>query len=116
MPMSDESIQNPVLERVKDFLSKRLGVKKERLAYSTRIEEELGCSGDDAVELMQAFGEQFSVDLRDFDPYAYFDKEGFDPIGYFLDLFRKGKSARHTPLTLADLVNAARRGKWPDSR
>jgi acyl carrier protein len=116
MPMSDESIHDPVLERVKDFLSKHLGVRKDGLAPSTRIEEDLGCSGDDALELMQAFGEQFNIDLCDFNPYLYFDKEGFDPIGCLLDLFRKGGSARRATLTLEDLVNAVRVGKWPDNR
>jgi acyl carrier protein len=114
--MSNKSIKDPILERLRDFISEQLSVRRESLAPSTRIQEDLGCTGDDAVELMQAFAKQFSVDLRALNLKEYFDEEGFDPIGYVLSLFRKCRIARRSALTLEDLVNAARAGKWPDNR
>jgi acyl carrier protein len=110
--MSKEFIQDPIFERLRNFICEELSVKRERLTPSTRIEDDLGCTGDDAVELMQAFGKQFNVDLRALNIEEYFDAEGFDPIGCLLSLFRKRRIARRSPLTLKDMVNAARVGKW----
>jgi hypothetical protein len=112
MQMSDNHFKSPVHENLIDFLSIHLGVKKEFLIPSTRIQEDLGCTGDDAVELMHAFSEKFNVDLCEFNPNEYFDSESFDPIGYLLSLFRKGQKVRSNSITLQDLEDAAKLGKW----
>lgn len=51
-----------VEQQVKEFLSEQVRVEPERLTSKTRIEHDLGGTGDDAEEVMEAFMERFQVD------------------------------------------------------
>lgn len=64
-----------VLERVFDLVAKKTGVERERLDASTRLVKDLGCNGDDAAELLEAFSEQFKIDLQEFPFMDYFSSE-----------------------------------------
>ena len=41
------------------------------------IEDELGITGDDAIEFMEKFAAKYKVDLSDFEVSKYFSPEGF---------------------------------------
>ena len=73
---------------------------------STRLEEDLGVTGDDAVELIIAYGKHFNVDVSKFLLADYFGGEGFS----LMDLFSK-KSTRNKELTMGDLEKGILAGK-----
>jgi acyl carrier protein len=61
MPSADRT--EPIEEQVLSVTAKQVGVKRQKLTLESRLNYELGVHGDDAVELFQAFGEHFGVDL-----------------------------------------------------
>ena len=67
--------------------------------------QRLGMDGDDAVSFMTEFAEKFHVDMRHFDSKKHFGSEGIWPAGLWI---------KQIPITIADLVEAARSGVWPE--
>jgi hypothetical protein len=68
-----------VLSEIIERVSEQTGVKPERLHASTRLLQDIGMDGDDAVEFFEDFGERYGVDLSPL--YAnwgrHFGPEGF---------------------------------------
>lgn len=100
-------------ELVKEFVRKELGLNDKReLLRTTRIEDDLSITGDDASEFIDAFCQTFGINADEFDFLAYFQEEGF--MINFVALYRmvKGeKINRKAPLTLGDLEQAIRTKK-----
>jgi hypothetical protein len=83
-----------------------------QLKSSTRINIDLGVAGDDGVELIEAFGVKYNVDVTQF-PYArYFGGEASaNPLSVLRSAGRVlvGKSASGLdPLSVLDLVSLAK--------
>jgi acyl carrier protein len=110
----------PLEERVIAFVSKQLAVRRDRISMATTIFGDLHTDGDDGVELLEAFGKEFSVDMSGCDPSRYFGPEGcvpWAPIYWIVLALRKGSAeerARLQSISIADLVHAAERGRWAD--
>lgn len=96
-----------------NFVIAQTSLDKKRLSKQFRLAEDLGLDGDDAIEFMEAFSHDFSVDMSEFSLRDYFGPEaGFNPICYaYWMLFERDK-LRSTPITIADLIKAAQNGKW----
>ncbi len=71
----------------------------------TRIEKDLGVTGDDANELIMAFAKEFHVDVSHFILHDYFGPEGTDIFCAYSDAESRKK------LTIADLEEAVDLGK-----
>ncbi|MCD6067058.1 MAG: hypothetical protein K0S33_1884 [Bacteroidetes bacterium] len=71
------------------------------LTKETRLYEDLGLYGDDAVEFFEEFGAEFNVVLANFNIAKYFKGEGWS-----LKEIEKGRS-----LTLYDLEKAIKAGR-----
>jgi len=72
------------------FLEKNYGTEKDTTSVS-RIENDLGITGDDASELIQKFEQEFSVDMNGliFTGYFYDESEAVDANSFvFLLLFK----------------------------
>jgi len=76
--------------------------------------------GEDGWELIEAFGEEFRVDLAEFDPSTYFGPEAsaFPPL-FMIQVFRLfvlREDAHNVggvvPITIGDLVAAAESRRW----
>ncbi len=67
---------------------------------NTRIEKDLGVTGDDAAELIEAFAKEFQVDVSHFKFHDYFGPEGMDFFCEYPD------SQSRKKLTIADLEEA----------
>ncbi|GAB5536960.1 MAG: hypothetical protein Rubg2KO_32090 [Rubricoccaceae bacterium] len=65
-----------LIAEIQCFVAEFINVPIERVYPSTRLSEDLGVDGDDADELMDAFAEQFGVDLTDFRHNEHFGDEG----------------------------------------
>lgn len=64
---------------LKAFVVKHSCADEEEVTSDASLEDDLGVSGDDAVDLIIAFGQKFHVDVSNFILSDYFCPEG-DPI------------------------------------
>ncbi|MDA8451661.1 DUF1493 family protein [Acidovorax sp. NCPPB 3859] len=83
-----------------------------RITYTpdTELVKDLGLTGDDAFQFMEAFASRFNVATGDYRSEDYFEPEGL----WLLSAFRKKKTT--TPVTLGMLLMAARDGVWDKNR
>jgi hypothetical protein len=86
---------------------------KLKLSAQTRLEEDLGLTGVDAIAFIDKWAETFKVAAQGF-PYArYFGPESFDltrtVLGIFSDRFRREPQVT---ITLGMLEHAMRLGRW----
>ena len=73
------------LKRVREFIADQTGHPLGEITLSTRLVEDGGVDGDDAVELMEAFMEDFHVEMSGFRFKQHFGPEAGDPLlGVFL--------------------------------
>lgn len=114
------------LSEVIAFVREYTGVSERRpIGPDTRLEADLGVTGDDGDELLREAAEQFQVDLAspadgiartlDLGPNEYFfGPEGFDPlgIGEFVRRLRGKPRARCRDLTVGELHFAIQRAPW----
>jgi hypothetical protein len=104
-----------LVEAVLRFVAKELSVKRERLTVDTRIEHDLGCTGDDADEFMQTFSARYLVDLSNFNFSLHFHNEGINPLDLLWvllwPLFEHPK-LKKVPITIEDLIRAAKAHYW----
>jgi len=91
---------------IKKFIDQEIGSHDYELGENTLIEDDLGITGMEAVELIDRFALKFNVDTELFKPERYFYPEP----GLFVSFSKKVE-----PLTLGDLALAAREGKLDDT-
>lgn len=65
-----------IFSNLKKFVIKKSCVDDEEITHATRIYNDLGVYGDDAVEFIVAFGKEFNVDVSKFMAADYFEAEG----------------------------------------
>ena len=83
------------------------------LRPSSRLEQDLGLTGDDATEFIEKWAQRFKVDVQGFASRRYFGPEGYDLISPLLGLFaERFRRPARVPLTLGMLAEAMRRGRW----
>ncbi len=100
------------LDKVISFVSEFCVVNKNKLTLQTQLGNDLGIDGDDAIEFMEAFSENFEVDLTEFEYSKYFGPEGFNPFAYLYYYLFKRDKLKLIPITLHDLVEAAEANRW----
>ena len=108
--MFKDNNKNDIPEELKLLLEEQQGVVYPEMDENTRIEDDLGIRGDDAVEFLIAFGRKFDVDVSRFNVSDYFYGENwpFDWLGYKIrELFTKKKYVKKV-LTIGDLLEAIR--------
>lgn len=82
------------------------------VSLSSKINFDLGVDGTDGADLIQAFGEEFTVDVSNFPRSKYFGPEaGLNPLWLFcaaINLIRKKHPSGLEPLHVQDLFEMAR--------
>jgi len=102
-----------VSEQVRRFISDFWRTPLERLEPQTKLEEDLGITGDDAWELLQKFGERFDIDLASLEFYKHFGPEGWGCNPLWLLCPPPGMSDyRKYPVTVDHLVRVAEIKRW----
>lgn len=88
-------MNDDIFNKLLEFIILKSGVDDEPISRTTRIQEDLGISGDDAIEFIIAYGKEFSVDVINFMAADYFEDEGGLRLWYILKgilgLDRKGR-------------------------
>jgi hypothetical protein len=68
--------------------------------------------GDDADEFMEAFAQQFSVDMADFNPWHHYVADEPPNFRRFRPVSETGQPLEDLPISLTHLVKSAQAGKW----
>lgn len=107
--MNDDTLFKDVI----GFLQESCG--RTNLAPSTRLQQDLGLTGDEAEEFLLAFGKRYNVNLEDFKFGEYFAPEmlvpppsSLNPRHILRSLIPWGN--RYKPITVQDLYTAAKTG------
>ncbi|MGN6652508.1 DUF1493 family protein [Trinickia sp.] len=80
---------------------------------TSRLEDDLGLTGLDAVEFIDKWADTFHVQVHEFPYRRYFSPEGQQLLSSFLGLFStRFRRPALVPLTLGMLAEAMRRGRW----
>ncbi|WP_241016529.1 DUF1493 family protein [Paraburkholderia sp. Ac-20336] len=113
--------QSEPSDNLLQFVEKQAGLwRKHTLTLSTKIERDLGVTGIDADEFMEAFFREFDVASGDYDGGRYFGPEGLEVglscIGRWLDRRRGVKRFPKEELTLGMLQHAIDLGVWDSER
>lgn len=92
-------------EQVVDVIVEVSGIPREKITPASRLEVDLGVTGDDGVELLEALADKFGTDFDrpDHKRTYLFHSEGWP----------RGKE-RVIPITAGDLHLAVTRGQWED--
>ncbi|MFT4064658.1 DUF1493 family protein [Paraburkholderia sp.] len=103
------------------FINKQAGLWRQHiLVASTTIERDLGVTGIDAGEFMEAFFQHFNVDPGDYDEARYFGPEGFELglsfITRWIERRHKVKRPPKEILTIGMLQRAIEFGVWDSQR
>ncbi|MBR8080172.1 MULTISPECIES: DUF1493 family protein [Burkholderia cepacia complex] len=104
-------------EKLASFTRKELGRPlfggQLRIEPLSRLEEDLGVTGVDAVEFIDKWAETFGVHAAEFPYNRYFGPEGQGMVTTFLALFsERYRKPPRVPLTLGMLEEAMRLGQW----
>ncbi|WP_321968053.1 DUF1493 family protein [Burkholderia cepacia] len=112
-------MNNSFWDELKQFVARNadIGIKKS-LTRSTLVERDLDITGDDAIDFMNKFFNNFCVQTGDFSFERYFSGEGFNLIDIVLMLISKKARMKYhkVPLTLGMLHQAIVDGRWDCGR
>src|SRR5262249_34106840 len=125
-PVNLETADTGLPDRVRKFVSDFWYQSPHRLRADTRLEEDLGMTGLDATEFLEAFAEAFEVDLTGIEFHKHFGPECGGPILFWPPGLREQmKDHGKYPVTVGHLVEVAvakrwscpppyGQGKWPE--
>jgi len=69
-------MREEISNKLKAFIIKEAAVEDEEVTREAQIENDLGVTGDDAVDFLIAYGKTFNVDITKFMAADYFNGEG----------------------------------------
>ena len=113
-----EELNAELYARVKALVVEQTGATEKKINPDTLLEEDLGITGDDGYELLEAFCEEFEIqNMCEIEPCEYFAPEGCNPFEIYVVLYhlifdREKFDNSCTPLTLRDLVKSAEAKRW----
>lgn len=99
-----------LLARLAALLEREQGYPASRVTRETRLRHDAGMDGDDAVEFLEAYAQEFGVDMAGFRFYHHFGPEGCNP--WWLLVRPWWMRVADVPLTVGDLEDGARAGQW----
>ena len=99
-----------LFERIATLLEREQGYPRERISTATRLAEDAGMDGDDVGEFLDAYRREFGMELTGFKFYHHFGPEGCNP--FWLIVRPWWQRIERMPITVQDLVEAARAGRW----
>lgn len=106
-------------ERLEAWVRKENSTSPKKLiTRDTQLYNDLDVDGEEAVDFMEHFFAEFSIDYGDYNFDHYFVAEGFSPLEIFLLMISKKKRASYDrpPITLGMLQQAALDGRWNCAR
>jgi acyl carrier protein len=108
----------PSEEQVAKFVSEQTGVFYWSISPATTLFGCLGVDGEDGIDLLDAFGEEFGVDITACDAMQFFGPEccpPWAPLHWLATAFRTGTREERVGLkaiSIADLAKCVEAGRW----
>jgi acyl carrier protein len=96
---------------LKDFVIKQSSVDDEEITRETKIEDDLGVSGADAIDFIIAYGKLFNVDVTKFMAADYFSPEGDVILPALIRLFTGKPKPSRKVLTVGHLEKGVLAGR-----
>jgi hypothetical protein len=103
--MKEHGSQDDIYHRLFDVIARETNYPRHKLTPYTVIQRNIGCDGDDAVELLNAIASEFKVDFSGIDFFKFFGSESW---------FHPQNFREKTDLTVADLHASVCTGRWLD--
>lgn len=95
-----------IFEKVKVFTIRQTAVSEKKVTEEAELENDLGISGDDAVDFIIAFGKGFNVDISNFMAADYFSPEGDSILPAIVRMFTRKKHPKQKGLRIKHLEKA----------
>ncbi len=100
-------MSNEIFYKLKAFVTKQAAIAEDEVTEDAQLEDDLGVTGDDAVDFIIAYGKVFNVDVSNFMAADYFGSEG----GMRLPLFLSSNKRTRKTLTVKHLVKGIAAGR-----
>ena len=107
----NEIMNEEIFKRLKSFIIDQACVEDDEVIPEAKLEDDLGVTGDDAVDLLLAYSKTFNVDVTKFMAADYFDAEGDPILPAILKMFIGKKKRKNKVLTVAHLEKGIMSGK-----
>jgi acyl carrier protein len=108
-----ESATASIDERIVRLVAKMTGLQMKKLTMESRLLQDLGVDGDDADELINAYAEEFGVDMASFRFSTHFRSEpSLLRLLSFLPSQKHERITTKVPITLRDLAEGATFRCW----
>jgi acyl carrier protein len=104
-------MSSEIFESIKKFTVKQTGVSDDEVTEGAGLENDLGVSGDDAVDYIIAFGKEFKVDVSRFMAADYFSPEGDSILPAIIRMFTGKKHPKQKELIMRHLEKAVIAGR-----
>ena len=99
--------------RIVQFVREFWTTPSEKLRPETRLEEDLGITGADAAEFLEAFAREFQIDLTDIEFHKHFGPEGSGPrLLWPRSLKKQMRDFGKYPVTIGHLIDVAVAKRW----
>jgi acyl carrier protein len=107
---------NVSFDEVADLVADFSGAARSRITPSSRVESDLGITGDDGVELLQALAARFGTNFNrpDHSGRYLFGSEGHALLTNGVRYLLGRPKSKVIPITVGDLHLAVVRGQWED--
>lgn len=111
----NEIMNEEIFKRLKSFIIDQAGVEDDEVIPEAKLEDDLGVTGDDAVDLLLAYSKTFNVDVTKFMAADYFDAEGDPILPAILRMLIGKKKRKNKVLTVAHLEKGIMSGKLDEA-
>jgi Protein of unknown function (DUF1493) len=107
-----------MLDRVRTLIAQESIVSLDKISAVSRLEEDLGITGNDHIEVLDVVFETLHIGVGDFSYTNYCSAEGLVLTGLsdFVRRIRRSGQAVRKPVTVAMLAQAALDGMWNSGR
>lgn len=99
-------------ERVIGFLADSWRLRRDRLRAETRLDEDLGMTGDDAADFLADFAREFEVDLAGIVFHRHFGPECGPMLFVPRWLEEEMRGLGDYPVTVGHLIDVAEAKRW----
>ena len=104
-------MNNETFNKIREFTIEQAAIREELIREDASLDNDLGITGDDAVEFIIAFGKTFDVDVSKFMAADYFNPEGDIILPTIIRFFTGKRKPKHKNLLLKHLAKAVIAGK-----
>ena len=108
-----EDSPEQVAENVKRFVARTLVFPYGKLSDSTCLQTDLGLEGDDGLDFVKAFADEFDVDLQGFAAERHFRRKlGDSPLRDLIGVLLRRRKRPVVPITIQTLVASVQAKRW----